>query len=42
MTTRRVIFLDDDQDLREVFTELMGTFGVAVTAVASVGELRPW
>jgi DNA-binding NtrC family response regulator len=40
MTTRRVLFLDDDQDLREVFTELMGTLGVAVTAVASVPELE--
>lgn len=39
MATRRVIFLDDDQDLREVFTVMTSQLGIAATAVASVAEL---
>jgi FixJ family two-component response regulator len=39
MTTRRVIFLDDDPDLREVFAALMSSLGITATPVASVSEL---
>jgi CheY-like chemotaxis protein len=35
-----VIFLDDDQDLRDVVSELLPGLGVRVTTVASVGELE--
>jgi DNA-binding NtrC family response regulator len=40
MSTSRVIFLEDDQDLREVFAEMMRGMGIAVSAVASVPELE--
>jgi len=40
MATRRVVFLDDDADLREVFSDLMGAMGVAVETAGSVGELE--
>ncbi len=40
MATNRVIFLDDDPDLRDVFTELMKNLGIAVETVASVPELE--
>jgi CheY-like chemotaxis protein len=40
MATRRVILLDDDADLREVFTDLMAMLGVAVATAASVDELE--
>jgi DNA-binding NtrC family response regulator len=36
----RVIFLDDDPDLREVFADLMAELGVSAVTVASVGELE--
>lgn len=40
MTTSRVIFLDDDRDLREVFAELVTGMGISVSTVSSVGELE--
>ena len=40
MAATRVIFLDDDEDLRDVFTELLTVMGVSVEAVGSVSELE--
>jgi DNA-binding NtrC family response regulator len=40
MQTTRVLLLDDDQDLREVFVDLMAGVGVAVETVASLDELQ--
>lgn len=40
MATNRVILLEDDQDLREVFSALLASKGVSVAQVASVGELE--
>jgi len=39
MATRRVLLLDDDADLREVFADLMGAMGIAVATAGSVDEL---
>jgi CheY-like chemotaxis protein len=40
MTTRRVLFLDDDADLRTVFASLMTAMGISVATVATVDELE--
>jgi CheY-like chemotaxis protein len=36
----RVLFLDDDSDLREIVTELTGSLGIECDAVASVAEMQ--
>jgi len=38
--THNVLFLDDDQDLREVIAELLQSFGVSCRTVSSLPELR--
>jgi DNA-binding response OmpR family regulator len=38
--TRKVLFLDDDRDLREVIVELLQSFGVGCRSVATMEELR--
>lgn len=40
MATSRVIFLEDDQDLREVLSDVMTGWGIEVVAVASVREFE--
>ena len=40
MATVRVIFLDDDPELRAVVVELFDLIGVACDAIASVAELQ--
>ena len=35
-----VVFLEDDQDLREIIVELLAAFGSACQAVASVPQLK--
>ncbi len=38
--SERVIFLDDDRDLREIIVELFDAFGVPCDAVGSLAELK--
>jgi DNA-binding NtrC family response regulator len=40
MSTSRVIFLDDDQDLREAFAAVMAGLGIAAETVSSVAQLE--
>jgi DNA-binding NtrC family response regulator len=40
MPTTRVIFLDDDQDLREVVVELVADLGFQIEAVESVEQFE--
>lgn len=37
---KRVLFLDDDGDLREIVAELLGALGVACTAVGTVSQMQ--
>jgi DNA-binding response OmpR family regulator len=40
MAIHRVLYLDDDDDLREVVGDILATVGVAVDAVGSLAQLE--